>query len=152
MTRTSTLGAGLLVLGALLAASASTAGAGGPGWPWAGSFVRTGSTTSSSAPGSAGVVSSSSVVGSSTAGGASGAVGIVSCSGDTCSVMLGGDATVEVLGARISILRIAGDQATLQVDGQEVSCSPGRTASAGAVRLVCTEVTAGTVSVTVTPR
>ena len=148
MTRTSALGAGLLVLGALLAASASTAG-GGPGWPWGGSFARSGSSTSSSAAGSGSVVSSSSVVSS---GGGSGAVGIVSCSGDTCSVLLGGDATVQVLGTRISILRIEGDQATLQVDGGEVSCSPGRAASAGAVRLVCTEVTAGTVSVTVTPR
>ena len=149
MMRTSALGAGLLVLGALLAASASTAGGGGPGWSWGGSFARSGSSTSSSAAGSGSVVSSSSVVSS---GGGSGAVGIVSCSGDTCSVLLGGDATVQVLGTRISILRIEGDQATLQVDGREVSCSPGRAASAGAVRLVCTEVTAGTVSVTVTPR
>jgi hypothetical protein len=76
---------------------------------------------------------------------------MVSCSGERCSVTLGGDATVQVLGATISILRIEGDRATLHVDGQEVSFSPGGTASAGAVRLACTEVTAGTVSLTVTP-
>jgi hypothetical protein len=150
MTRTPALGAGLLVLSALpalLTASADTPGAGGhPGWAWVGDSVRTGSTTSSSA------TSFSSVVNSSTAAGASTAVSIVSCSGDTCSVTLGGDATVQVLGATISILRLEGDRATLRVDGQEVSCSPGRTVSAGAVHLACTEVTADTASVTVTPR
>jgi hypothetical protein len=76
----------------------------------------------------------------------------VSCSGSTCSVVLGGDATVQVLGATISVLRIEGDRATLQVDGQEATCSPGLTASVGAVRLTCTDVTADTVSVDVTPR
>jgi hypothetical protein len=67
-------------------------------------------------------------------------------------VVLGGDARVQVLGTRISVLRIEGDRAILQVDGQEATCSSGVTASVGAVRLTCREVTADTVSVDVTPR
>ncbi|RBY76741.1 hypothetical protein DQ238_16885 [Geodermatophilus sp. TF02-6] len=80
----------------------------------------------------------------------SGSVSIVSCSGASCSVTLGGSGSqAHVLGTTIGLTGVDGDRAALHVDDQDVTCTPGQTASVGALRLTCTAVEGDRVSFTV---
>ncbi|MGY1738988.1 hypothetical protein [Geodermatophilus sp. SYSU D00684] len=109
--------------------------------------------TWSSSAGPAGPLSGwlSSIGVSAAAGGGSGSVSLVSCSGDSCSVTLGGSgARAHVLGTTIRIIDVDGDRATLRVGDQDLPCTAGRTTSAGGLRLTCTEVADGRVAITVT--
>ena len=95
--------------------------------------------------GTASAVSGSAVSGSA----ASGAVSMVSCSGSTCSVTLAGTGSrAHVLGTTISFGAVDGDQATLRVGGQTVTCTPGEEVTAGSLRLTCTTVADGAVTFT----
>jgi hypothetical protein len=83
------------------------------------------------------------------AGGSS--VAIASCSGNQCSVTLGGSvAEVTVFDTTIVWEGIQDGQATLRVGDQYVSCVPGQSVSVGAVALACTAVTQDTVTFTAT--
>lgn len=94
---------------------------------------------------------SSGAVSASAAGGAgSGSVSRVSCSGNSCSVTLGGSGSrVHVLGTTFRLAAIDGDRATLRVDGRDVTCDLGRSVPVGALRLTCTAATDHTVTFTV---
>ena len=95
-----------------------------------------------------GGVSSSAV--SASAGGGAGAVSRVSCSGNSCSVTLGGSGSrAHVLGTTFGLAAIDGDRATLRVDGRDVTCDLGRSVVVGALRLTCTAATDHTVTFTV---
>lgn len=77
---------------------------------------------------------------------------VVSCSGNTCSVTLGGEGSgAQVLGTRISLEHIRDGQATLRVADEDVSCAEGHSVSAGGLQLRCTSVTTDTVAFTATP-
>ena len=79
-----------------------------------------------------------------------GSLSLVSCSGDSCSVTLGGsDARTHVLGRTIRLIETDGDRATLRVGDQDVTCTAGQTTSAGGLRLACQEVTDDRVTFTV---
>ncbi len=98
---------------------------------------------------SSGAVSAS-AAGRSGSGSGSGSVSLVSCSGDSCSVTLGGSGSrAHVLGTTFALAAVDGDGATLRVDGREVTCDLGRSVSVGALRLTCTAVTDDTVTFTV---
>ena len=74
----------------------------------------------------------------------------VSCSGNSCSVTLGGSGSrVHVLGTTFRLAAIDGDRATLRVDGRDVTCDLGRSVPVGALRLTCTAATDHTVTFTV---
>ena len=74
----------------------------------------------------------------------------VSCSGDSCSVTLGGRGSrAHVLGTTFGLAAIDGDRATLRVDGRDVTCDLGRSVPVGALRLTCTATTEDTVTLTV---
>ena len=83
-------------------------------------------------------------------GGGSGSVSLVSCSGDSCTVTLGGSARAQVLGTTIGLTSIDGDRAVLRVGDQDVPCTAGQSTTAGALRLACTEVAGDRVTFTVT--
>ena len=94
---------------------------------------------------SAGAVSAS-------AAGASGSrsVSRVSCSGDSCSVTLGGRGSrAHVLGTTFGPAAVDGDRVTLRVDDRDVTCDLGQTVPIGALRLTCTAATDDTVTFTV---
>ncbi len=77
---------------------------------------------------------------------------MVSCSGVTCTVTLGGSgARAHVLGATISFESIHEGRATLRVGDRTVSCTQGDTVLAGPLRLTCTAVAPDTVTLTVSP-
>ena len=87
---------------------------------------------------------------SASAAGGSGSVSLVSCSGNSCSVTLGGSGSrAHVLGTTFSLAAIDGDRATLRVDGRDVTCELGRSVPVGALRLTCTAATDDTVTFTV---
>ena len=87
---------------------------------------------------------------SASAAGASGSVSLVSCSGNSCSVTLGGSGSrAHVLGTTFGLAAIDGDRATLRVDGRDVTCDLGRSVPVGALRLTCTAATDDTVTFTV---
>ena len=91
---------------------------------------------------------SSGAVSASVAGG-SGSVSLVSCSGNSCSVTLGGSGSrAHVLGTTFGLAAIDGDRATLRVDGRDVTCDLGRSVSVGALRLTCTAASGDTVTFT----
>ena len=98
-------------------------------------------------------VSSSAVsasAGGSGSGSGSGSVSLVSCSGNSCSVTLGGSGSrAHVLGTTFGLAAIDGDRATLRVDGRDVACDLGRSVSISALRLTCTAVTDDTATFTV---
>ena len=106
----------------------------------------------SGAAAASGVRVSSSAV-SASAGGSgsgSGSVSLVSCSGNSCSVTLGGSGSrALVLGTTFGLAAIDGDRATLRVDGRDVACDLGRSVSIGALRLTCTAATDDTATFTV---
>jgi hypothetical protein len=78
-----------------------------------------------------------------------GAMSIASCSGSSCSVTLAGTGSrVRVLGTTISLTDVRDGRAALRVDDQDVTCTEGRSASAGSLTLTCTEVTSHSVTVT----
>lgn len=77
---------------------------------------------------------------------------MVACSGSSCSVTLGGDSRVHVLGTTISFEGVRDRRATLRVGDQAVTCTEGQSVSAGRFRLSCTSVTADTVTFTATAR
>ena len=109
--------------------------------------ARPSSGSGAAAAGGAGV--SSGAV-SASAGGGSGSVSRVSCSGDSCSVTLGGSGSrAHVLGTTFGLAAIDGDRAILRVDGRDVICDLGRSVSVGALRLTCTATTDDTVTFTV---
>ncbi|WP_448639885.1 hypothetical protein [Geodermatophilus sp. URMC 63] len=84
-------------------------------------------------------------------GGGSGSVSLVSCSGDSCTVTLGGSgARAHVLGTTIDFVSIDGDRAVLRVGDQDVTCTAGQSTTVGALALACTEVAGDRVVFTVT--
>ncbi|WP_456940650.1 hypothetical protein [Geodermatophilus sp. SYSU D00525] len=112
-----------------------------------------GSFSWSSSAGPAGPLSGwlSSIGVSAAVGDGSGSVSLVSCSGDSCSVTLGGSgARAHVLGTTIGLTGTDGDRATLRVEDRDVSCTVGRTTPVGGLQLTCTEVADGRVAFTVT--
>ena len=113
--------------------------------------ARSSSTDGAAAAGRVGV--SSGAV-SASAAGASGSrsrsLSRVSCSGDSCSVTLGGSGSrAHVLGTTFGLAAIDGHRATLRVDGRDVICDLGRGVSVGPLRLTCTAATDDTVTFTV---
>ena len=78
----------------------------------------------------------------------SAAVSVVSCTVDSCTVTLGGDATAHVLGVTFSLQDIRDGRATVRVQNRDVSGTPGETVSAGPLTLRFTAVTDDTVSFT----
>jgi hypothetical protein len=81
---------------------------------------------------------------------ASGSVSLVSCSRDSCSVTLGGsDSRAHVLATTIGLRCIDGDQVTLRVEDQDVTCTQGQSVPVGSLLLTCTAVTDDTVTFTV---
>ena len=95
-------------------------------------------------------VSSGAVSASAAGGSGSGSVSLVSCSGNSCSVTLGGSGSrAHVLGSTFRLAAIDGDRATLRVDGRDVACDLGRSVTVGALRLTCTSATDDTVTFTV---
>ena len=103
------------------------------------------------ASGPGGIRVSSGAVSASAAGrSGSGSGSLVSCSGNSCSVTLGGSgARAHVLGTTFGLAAIDGDRATLRVDGRDVTCDLGRSVPVGALRLTCTAATDDTVTFTV---
>ena len=92
---------------------------------------------------------SSGAVSASAAGG-SGSVSLVSCSGNSCSVTLGGSGSrAHVLGTTFGLAAVDGDRVTLRVDDRDVTCDLGRSVPVGALRLTCTATTEDTVTLTV---
>jgi hypothetical protein len=80
----------------------------------------------------------------------SGSVSLVSCSRDSCSVTLGGsDSRAHVLATTIGLRCIDGDQVTLRVEDQDVTCTQGQSLPVGSLLLTCTAVTDDTVTFTV---
>jgi hypothetical protein len=80
----------------------------------------------------------------------SGSVSLVSCSRDSCSVTLGGsDSRAHVLATTIGLRCIDGDQVTLRVEDQDVTCTQGQSVPVGSLLLTCTAVTDDTVTFTV---
>jgi hypothetical protein len=80
----------------------------------------------------------------------SGSVSLVSCSRDSCSVTLGGsDSRAHVLATTIALRCIDGDQVTLRVEDQDVTCTQGQSVPVGSLLLTCTAVTDDTVTFTV---
>jgi hypothetical protein len=76
---------------------------------------------------------------------------MVSCTGDTCTVTLGGTgSTAQVLGTTFSVRSIDRGVAHLRADDHEVTCTAGEAVTAGPVRVQCTEVTEDAVRFTVT--
>ena len=74
---------------------------------------------------------------------------MVSCSGDTCTVTLGGNGSrVHVLGVTISFESINDGRATLRVGDRTVSCIQGQSVTAGSLRLTCSTVTEDRVTFT----
>jgi hypothetical protein len=77
-------------------------------------------------------------------------VSLVSCSRDSCSVTLGGsDSRAHVLATTIGLRCIDGDQVTLRVEDQDVTCTQGQSLPVGSLLLTCTAVTDDTVTFTV---
>ncbi|WP_141242975.1 hypothetical protein [Geodermatophilus obscurus] len=75
---------------------------------------------------------------------------LVSCSGDVCSVTLGGRGSrAHVLGTTFGLAAVDGNRVTLRVDDRDVTCDLGRTVAVGALRLTCTSATDDTVAFTV---
>ena len=75
---------------------------------------------------------------------------IASCSEGSCSVTLAGTGSrVQILGATISFEEVRDGQAALRVDDQDITCTEGQSASAGALTLTCTDVTSNSVTMTV---
>jgi hypothetical protein len=105
------------------------------------------------ASGTGGVRVSSGAVSASAAGrsgSGSGSVSLVSCSGDSCSVTLGGSGSrAHVLGTTFGLATIDGNRATLRVDGRDVTCDLGLSVPVGALRVTCTAATDDTVTFTV---
>ncbi|MDP9429319.1 MAG: hypothetical protein M3Q47_10800 [Actinomycetota bacterium] len=82
----------------------------------------------------------------------SNSISIVSCSGDECSVTLGGTgSTVGIFGTTISFVGIQDGRATIRVGDQDVSCTEGQAVAAGPLTLRCTRVGGGTVEFTASP-
>jgi hypothetical protein len=101
---------------------------------WAGGGSR------SSAGGSSASARSSSPSGART-------VSLVSCTGSSCSVTLGGrGSSVEVFGVPLVFDSIAGGRASVRVGGTPVTCTEGERVTAGRLQLSCTRVTGDTVS------
>jgi hypothetical protein len=63
--------------------------------------------------------------------------------------LAGTGSRVQVLGTTISFEDVRDGQATLRVDDQIITCTEGQSASAGPVALTCTDVTSGSVTMTV---
>ncbi len=83
----------------------------------------------------------------------SNSITIVSCSGDECSVTMGGTgSTVGIFGTTISFRGIQDGRATIQVGDQDVSCTEGQTVAAGPITLTCTRVGDDIVEFTASPR
>jgi hypothetical protein len=123
-----------LVLAMTTACTASWAGGGSRSWSG-------GSSSSSSAS-----ASSSSSSGSRT-------VSLVSCTGSSCSVTLGGrGSSAEVFGVPLVFDSIAGGRASVRVGGTPITCGAGERVSAGRLALDCTRVTEDTVSFSGTMR
>ncbi len=81
----------------------------------------------------------------------SGGSTVVSCSGGTCSVTLGGDgARAHVLGTTIAFRDITDGRATLRVGSRDVTLTRGGEVTTASLRLVCTDVRRDTVSLTAT--
>jgi hypothetical protein len=77
------------------------------------------------------------------------AVSIVSCSGKSCSVTLGGHgSTAQVFATAIFLEEIRGGRATLRVADRLISCAAGQRVAVGPLLLRCTTVTADTVTFT----
>ena len=71
----------------------------------------------------------------------------VRCSGTTCSVTLDGEgAQVDVLGTRLSFGGTDDGRASITVGGSSVTCAEGESVSAGRLRLECTDVSSGSVT------
>jgi hypothetical protein len=74
-------------------------------------------------------------------------VSLVSCTGSSCSVTLGGaGASAQVFGIPLVFEAISGGRASVRVGGTPVTCTEGERVSAGRLQLSCTRVTADTVS------
>jgi|tagenome__1003787_1003787.scaffolds.fasta_scaffold20890870_3 hypothetical protein len=80
-------------------------------------------------------------------------VSMVSCTGSTCSVTLGGaGAGAHVLGTDISLRTVQGRRVTLRVGEATVTCAPGDSVAAGALRLTCSSVADGVVELIASSR
>jgi hypothetical protein len=122
------LGAGVLLLAPLTACDAI------------------GGTDASSAASSA---SSAAAGAASAASSAVGGRAAVDCSGRTCSLTLNGtDASASVLGTTVALKSTSGGSATIQVGDRQVSCTPGQSVGAGPLRLQCSKIGDGTVTLT----
>ncbi len=77
---------------------------------------------------------------------------IVSCSGNECSVTLGGTGSmVGIFGTTISLVGIKGGRATIRVGDQDVSCAEGQSVTTGPLALRCTHVGDAIVEFTASP-
>ena len=75
----------------------------------------------------------------------------MSCSGDTCSITLGGNGSqVHVLGTSITLEHIRAGRATLRVDHRSVTCSEGHEVTVGRIELACTAIDTDAVQFTAT--
>ncbi len=73
----------------------------------------------------------------------------VACTGTSCSLTLTGDgAQADVLGTQVSLGTVQDGRATVRVGDREVSCSQGKSVSAGPLALECTTITADAVTLT----
>jgi len=116
-----------LVLASTTACNASWVGGGSRSW--------SGSSSSSSASATRAASSGSRTV------------SVVSCTGSSCSVTLGGrGSSAEVFGVPLVFDSIAGGRASVRVGGTAISCGTGERVSAGRLALHCTRVTEDTVS------
>jgi hypothetical protein len=115
------------------------------------SWAARGTGTSASSASSAGS-SSAEVDTSVDAAGAGVTVSIASCSGNSCSVTLGGPGSrVMALGTTISFVGIRNGRASVQVGGRTVSLAEDETVSLDRQALRCTGVTSTTVTMVVSP-
>ncbi len=82
----------------------------------------------------------------------SSSVSIVSCSGEECSVTLGGTGSAAgIFGTTVSLQGIQDGRATIRVDDQDVSCAEGQVVAAGPITLRCTRVGDDTVEFAASP-
>ncbi len=124
-------------------AARSAGGGHGSAWVWAAAATgEPGQAGQPGQPGEPGRPGQPGEPGRQSSSGAS----IVSRSGNSCAVTLGGNATAHVLGTTFSIEEIRDGRATLRVEEQHVSGAPGETVSAGSLKVRFTAVTEENVS------
>jgi len=114
---------------------------------WAASSGGT-STSSGGTSTSSGGTSTAGSSWASSGAGDSGSLSIVSCSGSSCTLTLGGvRARVHVLGTGIFLGDIRNGRATVRVGDRDTSLTQGRTVSVDRLRLRCTAVSSDTVTI-----